>query len=384
MRIGILLRAWGEKGGVGVYTRNIVRELLDLDQKNQYVLFFREPSHPGSLGAYPRVTERVVRAPNKALWDQVAIPWACYRERVDVVFHPKFTVPLLAPCKAVMVVHGADWFIPEQAQFYRRLDVRYIKTVMPLYFRKAAVVLSVSHLTTDNFCRVLRFAGGKIRTVYFAPARHFRRVTNEAVLRDVRARYKLPERYVLTLTKVGGDTRKNFGQVVQAYARYHAQAERRVQAKQRSGNEAPHKLVVGGQDCDRLREPYGIPADGWGASVLFPGWIAQEDLPAVYSMASLYLYPSYLEAFPIPVLEAMACGTPVITSNVNGLQEIAGDAALLVDPGDPESMRDEICRVLSDPDLRATLSAKGLARSSRFTWDKCARETLSVLESLAP
>ncbi len=146
----------------------------------------------------------------------------------------------------------------------------------------------------------------------------------------------------------------------------------------------PHKLVVGGKNCHMLRAKYGIPDEGYGRDILFPGWIEQGDLPAVYSLASLYLYPSNLEAFPIPIVEAMACGTPIITSNANGLQEIAGDAALFVDPGDPQSICDAICRVLSDSRLRATLSTKGLARSSRFTWDACARETLAVLESLAP
>jgi glycosyltransferase involved in cell wall biosynthesis len=304
----------------------------------------------------------------------VAIPWACYRESVDVVFHPKFTLPLLAPCKAVMVVHGADWFVPEQAQFYRRLDICYIKTVMPLYFRKAALVLSVSQLTTDGFCMALGLPAGKIETVYFAPARHFGPVTDERVLRDVRDRYRLPERFVFTLTKVGGDRRKNFGQVVRAYARYYARA------KQRSRTDRPHELVVGGEGCDCLRERYGIPADGWGASVRFPGWIAQEDLPAVYSLASVYLYPSNLEAFPIPVTEAMACGTPVITSNTNGLQEIAGNGALLVDPENDREIAAALDRVLGDASLQRALGERGLKRSRRYNWDKCAAETLQALE----
>ena len=370
MRIGVMLRAWGEKGGVGVYTRNIVPELLDLDQDNQYALFFREPSQMGSFANHPRVTERLVKAPNKALWDQVAVPWACLRDKVDVVFHPKFTVPLFAPCRAVMVVHGADWFIPHQAQFYKRLDVRYIKAVMPLYFRKADAVISVSQLTTDNFNRVLGLPPGKIKTIYFAPARHFRRFTDQAVLEAVRDRYGLPERFILTLTKVGGDTRKNFGQIVQAYARYHAQTD------------VPHKLVVGGQDCHLLRGRYGIPESGWGADVLFPGWVAQQDLPAVYSLAGLYLYPSNLEAFPIPLTEAMACGTPVITSDTNGLQEIAGDAALLVDPSDPDKIAAALSRVLGDAILQSSLSERGLARSERFSWDRCAAETLELLDQV--
>jgi glycosyltransferase involved in cell wall biosynthesis len=371
MRIGIMLRSWGESGGIAVYTHNLVRELLRIDSENQYVLFFRDRAHIGSFTGYENVLERVVKAPGKALWDQLAIPVACWRENIDVVFHPKFTAPLLAPCKAVMVVHGADWFIPEQAQFYGLWDVRYIRTMMPLYFRKCAVVLSVSQLTTDDFNRVLNLPPGKVQTVHFGPARHFRRITDSSSLQAVKARYDLPDRFILTLTKRGGGERKNLGQVFRAYARYHEHEER------------PYKLVVGGKDCHLFRAEYEVPEDGYGQDILFPGWIDQQDLPAVYSQAGLYLYPSNVEAFPIPLTEAMACGTPIVTSDVNGLAEIAGDAALLVDPRDAEAIAGTVRRVLSDAELRATLSAKGLARSRMFTWEACATKTLAILEGLA-
>jgi glycosyltransferase involved in cell wall biosynthesis len=365
-----MLRTFDEQGGIGVYSRNLVRELLRIDRSNQYVLLYRRPEHIGSYAQRGNVTERWVRGRNKAIWDQIAVPYACWRERVDVLLHPKFTVPLLAPCKAVMVVHGADWFVPEQARFYRRWDVRYIKTVMPWYFRKASVVISVSQLTTDHFRRVFDLPQGRIKTVYFGPAKHFRRVEDPAEMQAVRARYGLPDRFILTLSKHGGGDRKNIGNILTAYQVYRSKAV------------DPHKLVVGGKDCDQFRADYTLPDDGYGSDVLFPGWIDQADLPAVYSAADLYLYPSRLEAFPIPVTEAMACGTPVITSNVTGLREIAGDAALMVDPEDVAGIADAISRLLADAELRASLSAKGLARARRFSWEECASKVLRTLESV--
>ena len=209
MRIGIMLRSLDEKGGIGVYTGNILRELLNLDQKNRYILFYRNAANRGRFIHHPNVSEQVVKAPNKAFWDQIAIPRACKREKIDVIFHPKFTVPLFAPCKAVMVVHGADWFIPEQAKFYHPLDVYYIRTVMPFYFKKSALVISVSQLTTDNFKQVLNLPPGKIETIYFGPAKHFNRVTDKTLLQNVRKRYNLPDKFILSLTKLGGDERKN-------------------------------------------------------------------------------------------------------------------------------------------------------------------------------
>lgn len=370
MRIGIMLRSIDEKGGVGVYTRYLTEELLGLDQKNQYILFFHSPSQLGRWTGYANASARVVRAPNKAMWDQVAIPWECWRNQVDVLLHPKFTLPLLAPCKTVMVVHGADWFVPDQARFYSRLDVWYIKAFMPAYFRKASTVVSVSQLTTDNFTALPGLAGDKIRTIYFGPGRHFRRVEDARTLQTVRERYRLPERFVLTLSKYDGGERKNMRGILDAYRLHHGKTA--------------HRLVVVGKDCSRFRRRYGVPASGWGEDVLFYDWVEQEDLPSFYSLADLYLYPSNVEAFPIPLTEAMACGTPIITSQANGLKEIAGDAAVLVDPTDRTAIAEAMERVLSDPDLRAALTLRGLDRARQFSWERCGREMLHILESLRP
>lgn len=366
-----MLRSMDEKGGVGVYTRNIVQELLQLDRKNEYILFYAHPSNLGSFAHYTNVTERWVKGSNKAVWDQIAIPRACRTEKIDVLFHPKFTVPLFAPCKAVMVVHGADWLVPEQAQFYTWWDVKHMQVMLPLYFRKSSVVISVSQETTDNFNRILKLPDGKVQTIYFAPARHFKRITDPEILQTVKTRYNLPEKFILTLTKRKGGNRKNLGQVFKAYARYHAQTNN------------PHQLVIGGKDCHLFRAEYSIPTGGYGRDILFPDWIDQADMPAVFSLASLYLYPSNLEAFPIPLTEAMACGTPILTSNVNGLKEIAGDAAILMDPSDTESIANGITQILSDSSVSEALSRKGLERSRLFTWDLCAQNTLAVLERVA-
>lgn len=370
MRVGLMLRAFDEKGGIGVYAENIVRELLGRDRHNRYFLYYRSPSHLGRYAHLPHVTERVVRAPHKAFWDQVAIPFACARDRIDVLFHPKFTVPLLAPCKTVMVVHGADWFMPDQAGFYHPLDVRYIRTVMPWYFRSAALVLSVSELTTENFESVLDLPAGKLRTVYFGPARHFAPVDDADTLLAVRERYGLPERFIFTLTKLGDRNRKNFRGIAAAYALYHESTPN------------PLPLVVGGKDCERLLDIHDIPVDGYGGDLVFPGWIDQGDLPALYSLADLFLYASNLEAFPIPLTEAMACGTPIVTSDANGLREIAGDAAYYVDPTRPEAIASGVRAVLDDPELRTDLSRRALERSRCFSWERCGRETLELLESL--
>jgi glycosyltransferase involved in cell wall biosynthesis len=366
LRIGIMLRSLDEQGGIGVYTRYLTETLLRLDARNAYVLLYRNPGNLGRHAGFPRVTERVVRGWGKAGWDQVGVPLAARREQLDVLFHPKFTVPFAAPCPTVMTVHGADWFIPEHARFYGRVDVAYIRAIMPLYFRTAAAVLSVSQITTDDFNRILGLPRDKVVTTYLAPGPHFRRIDDPEALATVRARYRLPDRFILSLSKVGGGERKNARGLLEAFRLLHPAV--------------PHRLVIGGKDCSRFRELYDIPDSGWGAAIDFPGWISQEDLPAVYSMADLFLYPSNLEAFPIPVVEAMACGVAVLTSRSNGLSEIAGDGAVQVDAGSPAEIARVAQDLLSNPVRRAGVAAAGSQRARLYSWERCARATLEVLE----
>jgi len=366
MRIAIMLRTLDEHGGISVYTRNLVRALLEQGAGHDYLLLYRSENHVGTFGRHDRVSEHVLPGRSKALWDQFIVPRACRRLNADVLLNPKFTLPLLSKCLGVMVLHGADWYLPDAAQFYGRLDRLYIRLFMPLYLRKAAGIISVSRLTTEDFQRVFGFPEGRIQTVYFGPAPQFKRVTDAAQLQAVRERYGLPERFILTLSKIGGAERKNLPGLLQAYAKVHGKV--------------PHKLVVGGKGCERFREDFAIPDSGWGRDVLFPGWLDQSDLPAIYSAADLFLYPSNQEAFPIPITEAMTCGTPIVTSRANGLLELAGDAALLVDPKDADEIAAAVERVLTDSSLASQLGAAGLKRSALFSWQRCARNTLAVLE----
>lgn len=370
MRIALMLRTLDEKGGIGIYTRYLLDELLALDRKNEYVLLYRNPSHLGKFSHYPNVRERVVAGNNKAYWDQIAIPWACWQEKVHLVFHPKFTAPLLAPCRVIMSVHGADWLIPEQAQFYGKWNVLYNKIFLPLYFRKCSKVVSSANLTREDFNRALRLPPDKVRTIYYGAGKPFRRIDDKDFLDRVKRRYGLPDQFILTLSGYDRGKRKNIDGIIRAYQLFHGRT--------------PHKLVIGGKDCDKFKADYNVPEEGYGKDILFPGWIEQEDLAAFYNLADLYLYPSKLEAFATPLTEAMACGTPFVTSNVNGLKEIGGDAGLFVDPEQPQEIADAMARVLTQPDLKRSLQDAARARSKDFNWKKCAQETLETIEQFAP
>jgi glycosyltransferase involved in cell wall biosynthesis len=346
MRIGVMLRAFEEKGGVGVYTRNITRHLLEKAPQHEFFLYFGRREDLGTFSDVRNATERFVPLGNKAIWDQFKMPRCFRRDHLDVLFHPKFTVPFLCGSRSVMVLHGAGWFIPEVRHFWSRTTRLYARVMMPLYCRRAGAVLSVSEITRQEFCRHLGVPEKKITTVYFAPGPQFAEPVPPEAADAVRKRFGLPTDFILTLT--GGDRaeRKNFGAILEAFRRVH---EKR-----------PCALVVAGRGCE--------------------GWVDQQDLPALYQSSALFLYPSNMEAFPIPITESLACGTPIVTSNAYGLRELAGDAALLVDPSKPAEVAEAALRILEDDELRSELRARARERSKLFDWERCAQETLEVLE----
>src|SRR5262249_13255206 len=133
MRIGIMLRSVADRGGVGIYTRNIVEQLLRIDPRNEYVLLYKSPNDVGRFAGVQNVRERLLESRSKVVWDQILVPRAAKQERLDLIFHPKFTLPLLVSAKTVMVVHGADWFLPQYQGLYHPVDVRYMKLMMPFY-----------------------------------------------------------------------------------------------------------------------------------------------------------------------------------------------------------------------------------------------------------
>lgn len=364
MRIGVMLRAIDEKQGIGIYTQNLMDHLLPIDTKNEYILFYRNPKFLGRYAKYGHVREKLVEAPNKAIWDQVKIPLEARREGVEIIFHTKFTVPFFTRRKTVMTIHGASWFV--HPELYKRYDIIYIRALMPLYCKKASAILSNSDLTTKDFINILGVDPKKIRTTHLAADDRFKPVKNTEFLSKVKKKYHLPDRFILSVIKY--DPRKNFKNLIQAFKICH--------------DRIPCKLVVVGLGCEKYREEYKLGEIGLEKDVLFLGWVEQDELPAIYSMAEFLFFPSVYEEFGIPVCEAMASGCPVVASKTGALPEIAGDAGVLVDPMDPLEMAEALYRCCTNEELRKDKAKKALLRSQEFSWDKCARETLALFESL--
>lgn len=364
MRIGVMLRALEEKQGIGIYSLNLMDELLPLDPQTEYVLFYKNPAFLGRYAAFPNVTEKLVTAPGKFAWDQIRLPLEARKAGVDVLFHTKFTVPFCTGRKTVMTVHGASWFV--HPELYTRADIAYIRAVMPLYCRKADLIIANSELTRQDFIRILKVPPQKIRTIRLGTNRNFRVTSDAAALAAVNNRYNLPDRFIFSVIKY--DPRKNFRNLIAGF---------RLLRKR-----MPCKLVVAGIGCEKYIPEYKLAEDGTLDDMTFLGWVDQSELPLLYNLASCMLFPSVYEEFGIPTCEAMACGCPVVVSKTGALPEIAGGAGEIVDPFDPQSIADGLERVLSDEARRTAMRERGLARAQIFTWRRCAEETREALHGL--
>jgi glycosyltransferase involved in cell wall biosynthesis len=224
----------------------------------------------------------------------------------------------------------------------------------------------MTKMGVGEMIKYLKADSGKIHAIYESHHSRFR-VLPKGDLELLREKYHLPEKFLLF---VGGlNPLKNFSNLLRAYDILRSKI--------------PHKLVAVGFKRWKFEGDLELVTQlGLEKHVIFTGFVPDEDLPAIYNLADLFVFPSLYEGFGIPVLEAMACGCPVVTTKTGCSREVAGDAALLADPRNPEEIAREISKVLSSPDLRSQMIEKGLSQASRFGWEKTASETLRLMEEL--
>jgi glycosyltransferase involved in cell wall biosynthesis len=367
MRIGIMLRHYEQQdGGVKVYTRSVLPHLFALPSAHQYVLIYQSPRLIGTYAGYGNVEELAIGIPGTVSWDQLAVPYIARKKHLDLIFNPKITVPFFTAAKTAYVVHGAEKFaIPEH---FRRFDQWYFKRLMPLYARHADAIVPVANVVKTALVQHLGADPGKVFVIHngLEPSL-FHPIHDEQRLREVRERYQLPQRFILWAGQI--ETRKNVARLLQAFA----------QIKDR----VPHQLVLaGGHRWNSSAELRDIGPLGISERVSFPGWIPQTDLPAVYSLADLFAFPSLHEGFGIPLLEAMACGCPIVCANTGSMPEVVAGAACLVDPLNVQDIAHGLLRVLHDEPLRADLIERGLARAKHFSWERTAQQLLAMFDTL--
>lgn len=365
MRIGIMLRHVDQHGGgVKVYTNNLLERLLRLPGEHEFVLMYREARHLGRYGHLPNVQETATEMSKRLLWDQLAVRKLVRRHGVDLVFNPKYSLPLYSRVPGVFVCHGLDWYVmPWGSPVLDRVSH---SLLMPRYAHQAAGIIAVSDTTREHVIRFWDIDPEKVRTVYHGVAEDFLRPPSDELLEAVRARHRLPERFLLYVGQIY--PAKNFAGLLRAYAEV--------------GPREGIPLVIAGaisrsSQAQQLAVIDELGIERW---VVRTGWVDHELLPGFYALAAGLLLPSLYESVGIPVIEAMAMGCPVVTADRYGTRDVAGDAAILVDPEDIDSIAGGITTLLSDEALRQNLIARGRERARFFSWDRCARETLHFLE----
>jgi len=370
MKIGIDARTlYKPSGGVGTYLKNLLAELGSLDQENQYVLFF-DAAPPGDLDPV-NFTRRTLHLPfgqNLTTWNTFRLLPELWLRPVDLFHFPFYTMPLVKPGKSVVTIHDLTYKLhPEWFNWKAWLTFR------PFSYRAAKAadrILTVSYTSREDILRSYRLPEQKVVVTYHGVSEHFHKICDRGPLDEVQDSYGL--RHPLLLYVGSITLRKNLVRLLWAF--HQLVTEKRVDA---------HLLLVGRTLAPYPDLPSLVKELGLEARVSFISeYISQETLCRLYNLADLFIYPSLYEGFGLPVLEAMACGTPVVTSRVSSLPEVAGEAAILVDPYNPQEITEALWVGLTDGRLRGELMQRGLERVKKFSWRKTAQETLQVYQSV--
>lgn len=350
----------GQRSGVGYYTSHLLAALSETQPDWELLLYSNRPLHnlEPSLALTRQGNSRYFSR-SRWLWMQTMLPATIHQSRPHLCHFTNALAPLWQPAPYILTIHDASLFL--YGQFHPRARHLTMRLTLPLVARRAAAIITVSHHSRRDLLRLLPIDPHKIHVIYEAAARNFRPVHDAAHLAHLRRKYGLPQTFLLYVGTL--EPRKNLFRLLHA-------------VKMLRDRGLPHHLVLAGGMGWMMESFAGeVQALGLQDAVQTLGYIPTADLPGLFSLATLFAFPSLYEGFGLPPLEAMACGVPVLTSNGSSLAEICGDAAYLVDPQQTEDIAAGLAHLLCDQDLRHDLRHKGLQRAAAFSWRRAARET---------
>lgn len=371
---------WGRSTtGSGQYVMKLVRTLLRCCPENRYLLALHTEEYSskriGQDEPLPNLDRFMLSTPidrlgenwAKLWFEQATFPRFCRREKADVAHVPYWASPLWSSVPTVVTIHD---LIPLMFSLYRgNLLVRAYSALVSRSAQRAAHIVTDSEASRQDIVNILKVSPDKVKVVYLAADESFRPVTDRSVLEGVQAKYHLPERYVLYLG--GFDARKNVAFLLQAYAQL-----------AQEWPQSPH-LVIAGRLPQESSEFFPTPnlwIDKLGLKdrVALIGWVDEDDKPALYSGADVFVFPSDYEGFGLPVLEAISCGTPAVVTEAGSLPEIVGESGLRVQVGNLTGLTEAMARITRETGFRESLRQKALAQAALFTWERAAEEMAAI------
>ena len=371
MRIAIDAHAVGAKlGGNESYAVNLIEALAQIDSANHYTIYIttdeaRERFH----GRWPNFKVRATLPHTPLIRIPLTLSAELRKNPVDVL-HVQFTAPPFCPCPVVVSIHDLSFeHLPET---FKRRSRTQLRLTVRHSARRAARIISLSEHGRRDIIETYGITPERVSAIPLAAPSHFAPVHDNRELQRVRQTYGINGDYILSVGSI--QPRKNLARLVQAYASLRGN---------KSVDKLPKLVLVG--KCGWLYDETlrALKETGVADTVVLTGYVPQEDLPALYSGALCFIYPSYFEGFGLPPLEAMKCGAPVIVGNKTSLPEVVGDAALTVDPFDVEAIASAMKSVIDNPALREDLSIKGQTRAQAFDWRETARKTLAIYQEVA-
>ncbi|WP_339660583.1 glycosyltransferase family 1 protein [uncultured Polaribacter sp.] len=377
MKIGIegqrLFRK--KKHGMDMVALELIKNLQIIDKENEYFIFVKPDEDSSVLQETSNFKIIELNGGSYPIWEQIALPKAAKEYGCDILHCTSNTAPFFTDIPLITILHDIIYMessylkiLKSSASTYQKFGNIYRKLVVPRVVNKSKKVITVSHFEKNRIGEFFGIKGNsKLDAIYNGVSEHFKPVTNTDELKRVKEKYKLPDNYFFFLGNT--DPKKNTKGTLKAFSDFLKQTE------------SNHKLVMLDYDKIELNKLLAeINDTNLMNNIVLTGYVINTDLPAIYAQCDVFLYPSLRESFGIPMLEAMSCNVPVITSNTSSMPEVSGDAAHIVDPFKPEEITEGIIKILNDDAYRKLLCQKGLERSKQFSWHNMAKEYLKQYE----
>jgi len=355
----------------------LIRYLQEIDHENEYFIFIKPDEDDSVLKETLNFKIVKLEGGSYPMWEQFALPKAAREAGCQILHCTSNTAPVNCKIPLVVTLHDIIYMESSYAKIltgsattYQKFGNVYRKLVVPRVVKMSRKIITVSHFEKNRIGEFFGMKGdNRLTAVYNGVSEHFKPVTDVAELKRVKEKYHLPDHYFFFLGNT--DPKKNTKGTLKAFSDF---------LKQTSSD---YKLVMLDYDRSELEKLLDEIGDkNLIDQIVLTGYVINTDLPAIYCQSKVFLYPSLRESFGIPMLEAMACGVPVITSNTSSMPEVAGSAALIIDPFKPEEITEAIIKLVDDEDLREKIILKGLEQAAKFSWKAMAKSVLDIYNEI--